>query len=1225
MVFALEEINRNNSLLPNITLGFWIYDSCDTPSQSLQGTMWQLTGHKDPIPNYTRRGRGASPLAAVIGDHKSRMSIAMAHLLGVYKQAQISYASSVVELSDKSRFPSFLRTTPSDEYQSLGIARLITFFKWTWVGILAEDNDYGQIGSQMLKQELVKVGVCVAFYETIPLFYSEKKIQHIVEVVKTTTARVIVVFSNANNLYPVMLAIAKSDISGKVWIASDGWADHPIFNEEEFLKALKGTISLSVPTGNIPKLKEYLYDLHPFRTTEDIFVAQFWEEAFGCRWADSIMNQTTYPELSKAWKLCTGKEDLRTLDIPFFDITNLRFTYNVYNAVYVVVNALHAMYSCEPGKGPFFNGSCGDIRHFEPWQLLHYIREVRFQNTMGREIFFDQKGNPPAAYDILNWHLPLSGSFSYVNIGHYDSGAAGSRDIKFNTSAIVWNEDNAQAPVSTCSESCGPGFRKAILEGQPACCFDCIPCSKDEFSNQTDATECMKCPDNQWPTKRHDGCQEKSIEFLSYQEPLGMTLAFISVLGALMPAAILVVFIKNRHTPLVKANNRELSYLLLLALILCFSCSLVFIGHPATPICMVRQIAFGVVFVICISCLLAKTIMVAIAFKATKPNSNLRSWVGPRLPKALVAFSCLVQILICVTWLIVAPPFSQMNMKSQMGKIILECNEGSVTAFWCMLGYMGLLSTISFIVAFLARKLPDSFNEAKFITFSMLIFIAVWISFIPAYLSTTGKYTVAVEIFAMLSSSAGLLGCIFFPKCYVILIRPEMNTKEFLMGKTTGNLKKGRSPLAAVIGDDKSRMSLTMAQLLGVYKHTQISYASSVAALSDKSRFPSFLRTTPSDEYQSLGIARLITFFGWTWVGILAEDNDYGQIGSQMLSEELIKAGVCIAFYETIPLFYSEGKMQRIVQVVQKTTANVIVVFSTANNLFPAMLAIAKNEAPASHLQRELWSWVPEGHSGGQPACCFDCVPCSEEEFSNKTVIVTELPKEKKEDILSCFWLLLADQVSGKAFKGQEGCTSGCIQGGPGAVRLKVQDLRGRRSSRVLRLLRAAMPAVAMDSSLTAFDTEGAQGADSQESRPGVSPLDPDPSFLQGTSLEGDYPKVVHLFHKEELSPLIPAVLEELGIEVPPQDSNLGAVDLVMVGLHGPANSFLFHSSVGALLFREWNTPDTCLKGDGQIVSIAQGGSRPAQGSQAGCCSFCSHQKDHHSGHQSSSFKGSSG
>ncbi|XP_029441494.1 extracellular calcium-sensing receptor-like [Rhinatrema bivittatum] len=704
--------------------------------------------------------------------------------------AKISYGSTVTTLSDKRQFPSFLRTVPSDDLQSLVIARLINFFGWTWVGILAENNDYGLIGSQMLKEELVKAGVCVAFYEIIPLFYSQEKIQRIVEVVKKMTAKVIVVFSSAVNLYPVMLAIAKSDISGKVWIASDGWSPLPLFKEKVFFKVLKATIGMTVPRSPIPMFKEYIYSLHPLRATEDIFVGQFWEKAFHCRWADPNMDQATLQDLSRERKLCTGKEDLTTIDDDLFDKTIGGSSFNSYNAVYIVARALHAMYTCEPGKGPFFNGTCGDIKHFEPWQLLHYVWKVRFKNTMGLEIFFDKNGNPPTAYYIHNCYLNSRGSFDSVKIGQYDSGAASGWDIKINTSAITWSEDYAQVPVSVCSESCGPGFRKAIVEGQPGCCFDCIPCSKDEFSNQTDATECMKCPDDQWPTKRQDGCQKKSIEFLSYQEPLGMVLAVISVLGTLLPSAILVVFIQNRHTPVVKANNRELSYLLLLALILSFGCSLVFIGHPTTLTCMVRHMTFGIVFAICISCLLAKTIMVVIAFKATKPTSNLKLLVGPRLPNVLVLACSLVQVLICVSWQVVAPPFYHMSMKSQMGKIVLECNEGSLVAFCLMMGYMGLLSTISFIVAFLARKLPDSFNEAKFITFSMLIFIAVWISFIPAYLSTTGKYTVAVEIFAILSSSAGLLVCIFFPKCYIILIRPDMNTKEFLMGKATGSLKK---------------------------------------------------------------------------------------------------------------------------------------------------------------------------------------------------------------------------------------------------------------------------------------------------------------------------------------------------------------------------------------------------------------------------------------------------
>ncbi|XP_043935130.1 vomeronasal type-2 receptor 26-like [Protopterus annectens] len=339
-----------------------------------------------------------------------------------------------------------------------------------------------------------------------------------------------------------------------------------------------------------------------------------------------------------------------------------------------------------------------------------------------------------------------------------------------------------ETPRSVCSESCIPGYRKAVLPGHPSCCFECLPCPEGEIANETDMNICLKCQDEQWPNLQRDTCIPRMTEYLSYDEPLGTILASICSLLSVTTVSVLFIFIKYRNTPIVKANNRNLSYILLMSLIMCFLCAALFIGLPKKVTCFLRQAVFGMIFTICISTVLAKTVTVVIAFKATKPDSTLRKWISPRVMGTIAPLCTFVQAIICIVWLTADPPFLRQDIKSKPGTIIIECAEDS-PVFYCMMGYLGCLAVMSFIVAFLARKLPDAFNDAKFITFSMLVFVCVWMSFVPAYLSTKGKYLVAVEVFAILASAGGILACIFSPKCYIIVMKPEMNTREQLIGK----------------------------------------------------------------------------------------------------------------------------------------------------------------------------------------------------------------------------------------------------------------------------------------------------------------------------------------------------------------------------------------------------------------------------------------------------------
>ncbi|XP_078518787.1 vomeronasal type-2 receptor 26-like [Lissotriton helveticus] len=416
--------------------------------------------------------------------------------------------------------------------------------------------------------------------------------------------------------------------------------------------------------------------------------------------------------------------------------------------------------------------------------MLHYVKSVRRRNFDGKDPYFDANGDSPPFFDLLYWHMTSSNTSSLERVGTYDAKAERSHQLIINQSMIYWGGKFTQVPKSVCSESCPAGYRISAIAGRPICCFNCVPCPEGSITNDSDLLDCMKCPADHWSSSKRDHCIPRLMEFLSFTEPLGLTLVSISVFFFLKNASFLWIFIRYRHTPVVRANNLQLSYILLVALMLCFLCALVFMGQPGKATCMFRQIIFAILFSLSVSCVLAKTATLIIAFRATKPNSNLRRWIGSRTSNSIVLVPSFVQFVIGAIWLCTAPSYPDLNTTTMNGKMIAECKEGSILMFYSMLAFLGLLACVSFAVAFLSRNLPDSFNEAKFITFSMLVFLSVWLSFIPAYLSTNGKYLVAVEIFAILSSAAGLLYCIFVPKMYIIFLRPEMNTREYLMNKS---------------------------------------------------------------------------------------------------------------------------------------------------------------------------------------------------------------------------------------------------------------------------------------------------------------------------------------------------------------------------------------------------------------------------------------------------------
>ncbi|XP_070599894.1 vomeronasal type-2 receptor 26-like [Erythrolamprus reginae] len=762
LIFNFQLVNKNYQRLHNLTLGYNIHDNHLSTLHTSDALLDILSTGEANVPNYGcgRKDNLLSLLDAANWDS----SIQMSTLVGTYKVPQISIKSASEALSDKSKSPFFHQMLPKEGFHYFAIVQLLLHFRWNFIGLFASDTEKGEHFMRTFPPMLVRNRICVVISQWILTTVHMAPLRDALS--KWRQVNVFVHFmefvSIWDRIIPLHLTLMRlpGPIEGKVWILTT-FRPHEI-NKHRLLKYICSIWSFNFLPKDAP--------------TDDVFEIHFFVEKnfqpyyFHCSLSKNVFSV-------KGRRRCTQKAPL---GIQWN--RNRRWTPNYYH-YYIILktlaHALNAAYSSRLRRRRKEGKNMLGSPRLQPWQFHPFLEKVVF-NISDRQLYLDQNGEMTADVSIYSW-------FVLPNLDTKEGYLA-----DFERQRLTIDQDffsqlkllNRSLPQSQCVESCHPGFVKRAREGEPVCCYNCVPCPEGTFSTQEDAEKCTKCPDDKYPNVVRVQCIPKVITFLSYEEDMSIILVSFALLFFLNTGLVLIIFIKNQETPIVKANNRDLSYILLVSLLLCFLSPFLFIGQPRKATCLLRQIVFSLIFSVAISSLLAKTIMVVLAFLATKPGNRVKRWLGKSLANSII-FSCsVVQIIICSIWLGLSPPFPDSDLHSQHGEIILQCNEGAVVMFYITLSYMGFLAAICFTVAFLARNLPGAFNEAKLITFSMLVFCSVWVTFVPTYLSTKGKYMVAVQVFSILASSAGLLVCIFIPKCYIILLRPDLNTKEQLTART---------------------------------------------------------------------------------------------------------------------------------------------------------------------------------------------------------------------------------------------------------------------------------------------------------------------------------------------------------------------------------------------------------------------------------------------------------
>ncbi|XP_034847354.1 G-protein coupled receptor family C group 6 member A isoform X2 [Mirounga angustirostris] len=735
MIHSIEMIN-NSPLLSGVTLGYEIYDTCTEATVAMAATLRflsKLSCSRETMEFKCDHSSYMPRVKAVIGAGYSEITMAVSRMLNLQLMPQVSYESTAEILSDKIRFPSFLRTVPSDFYQTKAMAHLIQKSGWNWIGIIATDDDYGRLALNTFAVQITANNVCIAFKEVLPAFLSDNTIEirineTLEKIIAEAQVNVIVVFLRQFHVFNLFSKAIERNIN-KIWIASDNWSTATKITTIPNIKRIGKVVGFTFTRGNMSSFHSFLQNLHIFPSENNKLLHEYAMLLSACAYVkDSDLSQciSNHSQGTLAYKANEDIERNFSLRNDFlWDYTEPGLVHSIQLAVLALGYAIRDL--CQARD-------CQNPNAFQPWEQIQ----------------------------------------------------------------------------SKCSKECSPGQMKKTTRSQHICCYECVNCPENHYSNQTDMDHCLLCNnETHWAPVRSTRCFEKEVEYLNWNDSLAILLLALSLLGILFVLAIGIIFTRNLNTPVVKSSGGLLvCYVILLCHFLNFASTGFFIGEPQDFTCKTRQTLFGVSFTLCISCILMKSLKILLAFSF---DPKLQNFLKCLYKPILIIFTCTgIQVVICTIWLIFAAPAVEENI-SLPRVIILECEEGSVLAFGTMLGYIAILAFICFIFAFKGRKLPEHYNEAKFITFGMLIYFIAWITFIPVYATTFGKYLPAVEIIVILISNYGILCCTFFPKCYVILCKQETNTKSAFLKMIYSYSSHAASRLAiSHVSLDSTNSSITM-------------------------------------------------------------------------------------------------------------------------------------------------------------------------------------------------------------------------------------------------------------------------------------------------------------------------------------------------------------------------------------------------------------------------------
>uniref|UniRef100_A0A673AF12 Metabotropic glutamate receptor 1 n=1 Tax=Sphaeramia orbicularis TaxID=375764 RepID=A0A673AF12_9TELE len=802
MFHTLDRINADPHLLPNISLGCEIRDSCWHSSVALEqsiefirdslisirddkdGSKWCIDGTPSNQPPPTKK-----PIAGVIGPGSSSVAIQVQNLLQLFNIPQIAYSATSIDLSDKTLFKYFLRVVPSDTLQARAMLDIVKRYNWTYVSAVHTEGNYGESGMEAFKELASQEGLCIAHSDKIYSNAGEKHFDRLLRKLRERLpkARVVVCFCEGMTVRGLLMAMRRLGVFGEfLLVGSDGWADRYEV-VEGYEQEAEGGITMKLQSEVVKSFDDYYLKLRLDTNTRNPWFPEFWQYRFQCRLAGHPQENKNYK------KVCSGNESLHE---NYIQDSKMGF---VINAIYAMAHGLHDMHKelC-----PGHPGLCEAMDPIDGSKLLDYLLKTSFRGVSGEEIYFDENGDTPGRYDIMNLQSVGDGRYDYINVGSWHEGILSIDDNK------LWM-NSSDMVRSVCSDPCSKGQIKVIRKGEVSCCWICTTCKDNEYVQ--DEFTCKACELGWWPDDDLAGCEPLPLKYLDWADVESIVAVVFSCVGILITSFVTFVFIQYRDTPVVKSSSRELCYIILAGIFLGYICPFTLIARPTVASCYLQRLLVGLSSAMCYSALVTKTNRIARILAGSKKKICTRK---PRFMSAwaqvIIAFMLIsVQLTLEITLIILEPP-EPIKSYPSIREVFLICNTSNI-GMVAPLGYNGLLIMSCTYYAFKTRNVPANFNEAKYIAFTMYTTCIIWLAFVPIYFGS--NYKIITTSFSVSLSVTVALGCMFTPKMYIIIAKPERNVRSAF---TTSDVVRMH------VGDGKSAAQCGSNSFLNMFRRKKI-------------------------------------------------------------------------------------------------------------------------------------------------------------------------------------------------------------------------------------------------------------------------------------------------------------------------------------------------------------------------------------------------------------------